>query len=172
MLFIVKILNNVMKKITLSLVFWVSFISYSQNGPNSNSNRNDNSSKKETSFTYNSEGLSPKEISIEMLGFEKNDLYLNTINWIKEKYKEPDKVITKEDKDKKITLEGFANNAICFGLGADYSCKGLNYILEISFNDDGYNIKVKELFYINKSNKRENINLDKSDFQSGNNQES
>jgi hypothetical protein len=161
--FTIWTLNNIMKKITLALVVLMSSLSFSQN------NSNNNSSKKETIFKYNSEGLNPNEISIEMEGFEKRDLYLSTMNWIKEKYKNPDQVITNEQKDKKITLEGFTDNAICFGLGPDYSCEGLSYIIEIKFEDEEYNMKVKKLSYINKSNKKENISLEKSDFHSGNN---
>jgi hypothetical protein len=157
-----------MKKITLVLVLLISSISFAQN--DSNSNNDDKKSKKETVFTFSSKGLSPNEIAIEMEGFKKKDLYSNTMNWIKEKYKDPDQVIEKDEKDKKITLEGFADNAICFGLGADYSCEGLTYVIEIKFEDEEYRMKVKKLSYKNKSNKKENINLDKSDFHSGNNE--
>jgi hypothetical protein len=155
-----------MKKFTLALVVLISSISFSQN--DLNLNKDDKKSKKETTFTYDSQGLSPNEITIDVDGFKKDDLYSNTINWINEKYKDPDQVIEKDEKDKKITLEGFVDNAICFGLREAYSCEGLSYTLEIKFKDEEYKMKVKELSYINKSNKKEKINLDKSDFLNGN----
>jgi hypothetical protein len=113
-----------MKKNILVLLILISSISFSQS--DSSAKKDKKNTKKETLFTFDSEGLNPKAISIEILGVKKKDLYTKTKDWIKMKYENLDQVITKDQKDKKITISGFADNAICFGLGSDYGCEGLS----------------------------------------------
>jgi hypothetical protein len=43
-------------------------------------------------------------------------------------------------------------------------------IMELSFEDGEYNMKLKKLSYLNRLNKKEDIKLDKSDFHNDNNE--
>ena len=75
----------------------------------------------------------------------------------------------KGKKGKKLNLKGFAENAICFNEGANYSCERADYTIELQFKDGEYKFKPKKLTYKPASSKKKKrINFDKSDFHSAN----
>ncbi|MCF8273063.1 MAG: DUF4468 domain-containing protein [Flavobacteriaceae bacterium] len=143
-----------MKKCILLLVVLMSTICFSQKG-------ND---KKATSFTYDENGLNSNSITVDIKKLDKKELYEKALDWFDKKYTNPDEVITKKEKNDKIKFETFVNNAICYGVGADYGCEDLTYNIELSFEDKQYKMKILKLSYIDKKGKDIKMNLNKSDF--------
>lgn len=90
-------------------------------------------------FIYDQEGLNPKHVVVEMDSLEQNELFIKTINWIKESYKNPDEVIKTTIDNKKIRFEGFKDNLVCSSHsgGMVYCHSGL-YTIEIEFKDNKY----------------------------------
>lgn len=151
-----------MKKIILLTVVLVSAISFSQNDVDAVSKKKKHNTSEK--FTYDANGLSPGDVTMSVRKAKKDELYSKTLNWLSEKYKDPDQVIEKKEKNDKIRFEGFTDNAICYGTGADYRCEGLTYQIEISFEDGQYKLKPLKLSYDSNSKKKVNINLKKGDY--------
>lgn len=150
-----------MKKFALLILILMSATMFSQEN-------NDLLEKKATSFTYDKNGLSPGKLTVKVNKFDKKELYEKVLEWVGEKYKDPDKVIKKKEKNDKIKIEGFTDNALCFGVKSEYSCEGLTYAIEFTFEDEQYKIKPSELSYISKNGKMVKLNLNKSEFYTNN----
>ncbi|NCO64530.1 MAG: DUF4468 domain-containing protein [Flavobacteriales bacterium] len=146
-----------MKKFALLILILMSATTFSQEN-------NDLFEKKATSFTYNKNGLSPSKLTVKVNKFDKKELYEKVLEWVGEKYKDPNKVIKKKEKNDKIKIEGFTDNALCFGVKSEYSCEGLTYTIEFTFEDEEYKIKPSELYYTSKNDKKVKLDLKKSDF--------
>lgn len=151
-----------MKKIILLTAVLVSAISFSQNDVDAVSKKKKHNTSEK--FTYDANGLNPGDVTMSVRKAKKGDLYSKTLNWLSEKYKDPDQVIEKKEKNDKIRFEGFTDNAICYGMGVDYGCEGLTYQIEISFEDGQYKLKPLKLSYDSNSKKKVNINLKKGDY--------
>ncbi len=146
---------------------------------------------KDSKFVYGGEGLSPRSFTEEIKGMDRNELLLKAKAWLDEKYKDSNDVIIKEEvngktvnsddaydedetdetgkakKSEKIRFSGFTDNAICFGKGANYSCEGLEYIIELRFRDGDYRFKPIKLTYRAASSKKsQKIGLKKHKFYS------
>ena len=81
-------------------------------------------------------GVEPMVIEIE--GIKASDTYQKALNWVKETYKTPDKVLKAQIENKKIRIDGFARNAWwnkSMGLKNSYN---MDYTIEISFKDGKY----------------------------------
>jgi hypothetical protein len=107
-----------MKNITALLALFVFLNAYSQ--------------KK---FEYNKDGLNVKYLVIEIDSLNASEIYLNTIDWIKETYKNPDEVIKAKFENEKIRFDGFQENGMStnmFGLSTPFD---IRYSIEISFKD-------------------------------------
>ena len=95
-------------------------------------------------FVYNQLGLTPFVV-VEFDSIPKKELYRLIKNWIKEKYKNPDKVIKAEIDNKKIRFEGYTDSDISIrGLGNDIY-GGYNYTIVISVKDNKYKFEPIEL---------------------------
>ena len=80
---------------------------------------------------------------------------------------ETDETGTAKKKSKKLRFKAFADNAICFGKGDNYSCEGLEYTIELRFRDGDYRFRPLKLTYKTASSKKkQNINLKKHTFYS------
>jgi hypothetical protein len=143
-----------MKKCILLIVVLISGISFSQGKSNKGS----------TSFTYDENGLNTNSLSVNVKNFDKKELYEKTLEWFDKKYKNPDEVITKKEKNDKIRFEAVAKNSICYGLGADYGCEDFTYVIELKFEDKQYKMDVLKLSYVDKSGKNIKMNLKKGDL--------
>ena len=151
-----------MKKTILLIVILVSAVSFSQNNVDAVSKKKkQNTSEK---FTYDASGLSPRDVTMSVRKSKKGDLYSKTLDWLDEKYKNGNQVIEKKEKNDKIRFEGFTDNAICYGTGADYGCEGLTYQIEISFEDGQYKLKPLKLSYDSTKKGKVNMNLNKSEY--------
>jgi hypothetical protein len=158
-----------MKKSILLAVILTSMFSYSQTEDTSLTKPGNGSNNKETFFTYDANGLSPKNVSLDVKGMDKKDLYSKSLDWLKEKYHNHEKIVIENEKNQKISFEGFTYNSFCFGEGSDYGCEDLTYVIELSFKDGEYKFKPKKLSYTTNSNKKEKeISLDNSDFYKNN----
>ncbi|NMH87075.1 hypothetical protein [Flavivirga algicola] len=163
-----------MKKVILCITVLVSTLSYTQT----------NNSK----FVYGGEGLVPRSFTVEVKGMDRNELLLKAKAWLDEKFEDSNDVILKNDsksktfddddvydddetgkakKNEKIRFNGFTDNAICFGRGDNYSCEGVEYIIELRFRDGDYRFKPIKLTYKTASNKKsQKIGLKKHKFYS------
>ncbi|MDO5978355.1 hypothetical protein [Flavivirga spongiicola] len=73
----------------------------------------------------------------------------------------------KAKKSEKLRFYGFTDNAICFGAGDNYSCEGLEYIIELRFRDGDYRFKPLKLTYRTATSKnKQTISLKKHKFHS------
>jgi len=88
-------------------------------------------------------------VSIDSLSQKK--LYDRTLNWIKEKYKNPDKVIKMTIDNEKIRIEGYKEDLYCYHfkvLGSEnVNCYNGTYTIEISFKDGKYKFDPSYLEY-------------------------
>ncbi|MCF7559191.1 hypothetical protein L3X39_00960 [Sabulilitoribacter multivorans] len=157
-----------MKKYTLLVALFISFLSFSQNETISSTQKNNPNSDIE-SFVYDINGLSPKSISVQLKedkGKDK-DLYPKIVNWIKEKYGDGIEISGNKNK---IKIKGLTYNAICYGV-SNYKCKNMIYDIEITLKKKEYIFKPFTLSYLTGSinNPKENIiNLNESDFYKAN----
>jgi len=152
-----------MKKIILLALMMCATVSFAQD------NEDIASKKKEpaaTKFSYNENGLSPTQITINLSDIEKDDLREKTKDWLDEKFPDGKNLKVKIDNKSKIRFEALAYNVICIGTGSDYSCEDIDYTIEISFKNNEYKMKVVDMSYTSVSSKKE-IKLDDSDFHDG-----
>ncbi|UOX32516.1 DUF4468 domain-containing protein [Flavobacterium sediminilitoris] len=70
-----------------------------------------------------------------------NEIYSKTINWIKETYKNPDKVIKMEIENEKVRINSVASNLL-FVKKMSFS---LDYIIELSIKDGKYKFELISL---------------------------
>ncbi len=70
-----------------------------------------------------------------------NEIYSKTINWIKETYKNPDKVIKMEIENEKVRINGVASDLL-FVKKMSFS---LDYVIELSIKDGKYKFELISL---------------------------
>jgi len=97
-------------------------------------------------FTYNQQGLSPTYIVTEIPGLNQAALFDKAILWIKETYRNPDKVIKTTVEKEMIRFEGFQDYGICTktGLGG-LICHDVFYTIELEFRDNKFKFTPVEL---------------------------
>ncbi|UOB16585.1 DUF4468 domain-containing protein [Abyssalbus ytuae] len=77
-------------------------------------------------------------IVVEVDSLSQSELYIKTINWIKETYKNPDEVIKTTFENEKIRIEGYEEIIFSINsIGMIYNHHG-TYVVEISFKDGKY----------------------------------
>ena len=86
-------------------------------------------------FTYNEDGLTPKYIVTEKEKMTKDEFYTKSLNWIKETYKNPDKVIKTKIENEKIRIEGVEMDLLCRSALGSSSCYNTTYTIELEFRD-------------------------------------
>jgi hypothetical protein len=91
-------------------------------------------------FTYNQEGLLPKFVVVNVDSMTQAELFEKTINWIKETYKNPDKVIKTTIANEKIRFEGYTEKLICISSLGMPVCYGGTYTIEVELKDGKYRI--------------------------------
>jgi len=92
-------------------------------------------------FTFNIDGLNPRYIVVEIDSLKQAELFKNSINWIKETYKNPDKVIKTTFDNEKVRFEGSKDNLICvYSIGFVFCYTGM-YTIEIEFKDNKYKFR-------------------------------
>ncbi len=158
-----------MKKIILLITILIASFSFSQN-----KHHDDDEPKKER-FSFNNKGLEPGDLTVSIQGMKYKALHDKAKAWVKEKYGENHKKIEEIEDDnaseakggkvKKLRLDAFSNNAICFDEDSKYQCVKAEYIIELQFRDGEYKFKPKKLFYKPPSSKKRiRIHFDKSAF--------
>lgn len=107
-----------MKKILFVLITTLSISTYSQDV-----------------FVYNESGLTDYVI-INIDSLPQDVLFNKTINWIKDNYKNPDKVINAEIENTKLRFTGIQQNALNYiYLGKNFHAD-VRYSIEIYFKDN------------------------------------
>lgn len=86
-------------------------------------------------FSYNEEGLTPEYIVLEKESMTQEQLYTKAINWIKETYKNPDKVIKAQIENEKVRFEGVEMDLICRSALGTSHCFNATYTIEIEFRE-------------------------------------
>lgn len=97
-------------------------------------------------FKYDSNGLTDYVV-IEKEGKTKEQIYLKTVNWIKETYNSPDDVIKAKIENEKIIFIGSSKDIMVFsslGLKNHFLVK---YRIEIAFKDNKFKFDVTKLEY-------------------------
>jgi hypothetical protein len=84
-------------------------------------------------FEYSANGINDYIVT-NVEGKFANDIYDKTINWIKETYKNPDKVLAMKIENEKVRINGIASDL----LSVKNMSFSLAYIIEISIKDDRY----------------------------------
>jgi len=108
--------------------------------------------KNKKEFKLTSEKLTDYVV-VNTLDIEASDLYNYSIDWIKDNYTNPEKVIKATFKNKKIRIQGIKTDALttkAFGLNDQ---RNLRYSIEISFKDGKYKfnpISLEEYISYNK----------------------
>lgn len=159
-----------MKKIVLLSVLLVTAFSFSQN-----KHHDDDEPENNKTFRFNNKGLTPNDITTYISGGKYKTMHAKAKAWVKEKYGENHKKLEETDDDnnaeakgskvKKLRLNAFSNNAICFDEDAKFQCVKAEYVIELQFSDGEYKFKPKKLFYNPPSSKkRVRIHFNKSIF--------
>jgi hypothetical protein len=66
------------------------------------------------------------------------DLYKNALNWVKNYYKNPDKVLMAKFENEKIRIDGYAINAWWYKTLGMKLAYNMDYTVEVSFKDGKY----------------------------------
>ena len=99
------------------------------------------------SFTYDQDGLNPKDLVVQVNGINQNGLYEKTLAWIKDSYQDPDEVIKATTENQKIRIEGYQDNLICVSALGSTTCYGASYNIEVSFKDGRYKFEPISINY-------------------------
>jgi hypothetical protein len=84
------------------------------------------------------EGVEPLVFTTE--GIKASELYMRSLNWIQETYKNPDFVLKAKIENEKIRFEGLAKDAWWYKLMGMKMIYDMKYVVEISFKDGKYKI--------------------------------
>ena len=84
-------------------------------------------------FEYGKKGINDYVVTL-VEAKNTSEIYNKTINWIKETYKNPDKVLKMEIKDEKVRINGVASDLL-FVKKMSFA---LDYVIEIAFKDNRY----------------------------------
>ncbi|WP_233881834.1 DUF4468 domain-containing protein [Tenacibaculum piscium] len=103
-------------------------------------------SLRKKSFEYNQLGLTDYVVT-NIDSVSQEQLFERTINWIKETYKNPEKVIKTKIGNEKVRIEGFQDNTICNKIFLSTFCYGAKYTIEISVKDGKYKFDPTNLTY-------------------------
>jgi hypothetical protein len=98
----------------------------------------DSTIDKQEIFTYNAKGLIPKYVVTEIAEGKKEVLFKETINWIKNVYKNPDEVIKTTIDNGMVRFEGSQKDLICFTTLGTKNCYFTSYTIEVEFKDNKY----------------------------------
>lgn len=105
-------------------------------------------------------------INIDSLNQKK--LYERTLNWVKETFKNPDKVIKMTIENEKIRIEGYKENLYCVkGIFSMASCYNGTFTIEISFKDGKYKFDPTYIEYhvpASQYNKANDVQFQLNDF--------
>lgn len=79
-----------------------------------------------------------ESIVVQTPGMTASQLYEKSINWVKETYENPDKVLKAQIENKKIRVSAFAKNAWWYKIMGMKTTYNMDYSIEISFKDGKY----------------------------------
>jgi hypothetical protein len=97
-------------------------------------------------FNFDKNGLTDFLV-LKIESKNQKKLYLKTINWIKETYKNPDEVINSKIENEKIFIEGISRTALSIGGGSALDAK---YSIEIAFKEGKIKFNPTKLEYYTK----------------------
>jgi len=93
-------------------------------------------------------GVEP--IVVEIDSMSASEIYEKAQNWVKETYKNPDKVLKANIANEKIRIDGFANNAWWYKSLGIMQTMNMEYTVEISFKEGKYRFEyIVGQFYVN-----------------------
>ena len=118
-------------------------------------------------FTYDERGLTPKFTVNDVPEKTQKELYQKSLNWIKETYKNPEKVIKATIEYEKIRWEGVALDAMCHSaLGMTY-CYNTTYTIELVFKDGKFKFNPIAISYRIPGNQYAPSTTERIDFTTG-----
>ena len=98
-------------------------------------------------FKYDEKGLTPKYLVGEINELNKNKIYEKSLNWVKETYKNPDKVIKTTIENEKIRFQGVAMDYLCQSVLLSTFCYNTTYTIELEFRDGKYKFTPTSISY-------------------------
>lgn len=110
-----------MKTITLFIALFISLLSNGQE-----------------KFTYSEKGLTPEYLVGEIENKTQKEIYTKSLNWVKENYKNPDKVLKTTIENEKIRFEGVDMDLMCHSALGSTTCYNTTYVVEIDFREGKY----------------------------------
>ena len=84
-------------------------------------------------FKFNSNGLSPDFLVLDVDSLNASLIYLKTIDWIKDTYKNPDLVIKTRFENKKVRISAFQKSTFVYTIWGITKYVDGKYSIEISF---------------------------------------
>ena len=121
-----------MKKIITLTLLILTFNSFSQN---------------DSLFIYDINGLNQEYLVMTVDSTTQQEIFNNSVNWIKETYKNPDKVIKMSIENKKVRFEGSQQGLICIKALGMNTCYNALYTIEIEFKENRYKFTPLSLSY-------------------------
>lgn len=82
---------------------------------------------------------------VEIDSLNASEIYLKTIDWIKESYKNPDEVIKAKFENKKIRFNGFEKTRLSTKMLGITSFSDVRYSIEISFKEGKFKFEPTKL---------------------------
>lgn len=93
-------------------------------------------------FEYDTEGLKPQYIVVDISGKTQGELFVLTQNWIKESFNRPDQVVMTAIDTSMVRFEGIKPDALCYlNSFGKLVCYDAKFIIEISFKAGKYRLE-------------------------------
>jgi hypothetical protein len=113
-----------------------------------------------TTFEFSKEGFTDFVVT-DTPNLTANEIYLKTINWIKENYKNPDEVIKMTIENEKLRFEGVRENALCVKAMGNV-CSSARYVIEVSFKDGRYKFDPISVSFFNQMGNGYNVPMNET----------
>lgn len=133
-----------MKNTLITLVLFSSTVLFSQS----------------TVFVFNQDGFTDFVVT-EIPDLKADDIYIKTIKWIKETYKNPDEVIKMTIVNEKLRFEGVRENALCIKAMGNV-CSSARYVIEVSFKDGRYKFDPISISFFNQMGNGYNVPMNET----------
>ena len=108
-------------------------------------------------FKYDINGLNSDYVVIDYKDLSQSTLYNKTLSWVKNTFKNPDKVIKMKEENQSIRIQIFDNKSIC----GKYGCADELYTVQFEFRNDKIKVTPLEILGLHDSYK---LDLKKGDL--------
>lgn len=131
-------MKNIVKNVILILIITFKVVVLSQESKSLESNK----------FQFNESGINDYVIK-NIDNKTKEEIYLKSINWIKESYKNPELVLKIQIPNEKLRIDAIAKNLANVGNKNNRVFLDIAYSIEISFKDNKYKFEILSIVVSN-----------------------